>query len=80
MKYLILLIFLFQNFLYADYSMHSEAQDVIEELVSEHGFDKDYVLTILKSAKKQCCADTIYQNISDIISISGRERFILPMK
>ena len=53
MKYLILLIFLFQNLVYADYSKHSEAQDVIEELVSEHGFDKDYVLTILQSAKKQ---------------------------
>ena len=39
--------------MYADYSKHSEAQDVIEELVSEHGFDKDYVLTILQSAKKQ---------------------------
>ena len=39
--------------MYADYSEHSEAQDVIEELVSEHGFDEDYVLTILQSAKKQ---------------------------
>tara|TARA_E500000075_G_scaffold115343_1_gene112062 strand:- start:305 stop:1291 length:987 start_codon:yes stop_codon:yes gene_type:complete len=38
---------------YADYSEHSEAQDVIEELVSEHGFEEDYVLTILQSAKKQ---------------------------
>ena len=53
MKYLILLIFLSQNLVYADYSKHSEAQDVIEELVSEHGFDKNYVLTILQSAKKQ---------------------------
>ena len=39
--------------MYADYSEHSEAQDVIEELVSEHGFEEDYVLTILQSAKKQ---------------------------
>ena len=53
MKYLILFIFLFQNTVYADYSKHPEAQDVIEELVSEHDFDKDYVLTILQSAKKQ---------------------------
>ena len=53
MKYLILLIFLSQNLVYADYSKHSEAQDVIEELVSEHGFEEDYVLTILQSAKKQ---------------------------
>ena len=36
--------------------------------------------TILTSCEKQCCADTKYQIISDIISISGRERFILPMK
>ncbi len=53
MKYLILFIFLFQSYVYADYSKHYEAQDVIEELVLEHGFDKDYVLTILQSAKKQ---------------------------
>ena len=53
MKYLILLIFLSQNLVYADYSKHSEAQDVIEELISEHGFDKNYVLRILQSAKKQ---------------------------
>ena len=53
MKYFFIFIFLFQNLVYADYSEHSEAQDVIEELVSEHGFDEDYVLTILQSAKKQ---------------------------
>ena len=53
MKYFFIFISLFQNLVYADYSEHSEAQDVIEELVSEHGFDEDYVLTILQSAKKQ---------------------------
>ena len=53
MKYFFIFISLFQNLVYADYSEHSEAQDVIEELVSEHGFEEDYVLTILQSAKKQ---------------------------
>ena len=53
MKYFFIFIFLFQNLVYADYSEHFEAQDVIEELVSEHGFEEDYVLTILQSAKKQ---------------------------
>lgn len=53
MKYFFIFIFLFHNLVYADYSEHSEAQDVIEELVSEHGFEEDYVLTILQSAKKQ---------------------------
>ena len=53
MKYFFIFIFLFQNLVYGDYSEHSEAQDVIEELVSEHGFEEDYVLTILQSAKKQ---------------------------
>ena len=37
----------------ADYSEHPEAQDVIETLVSEHGFDESYVIKILQTAKKQ---------------------------
>ena len=52
MKYLFALLF-FSSFILADYSKHPEAQDVIEILVSEHGFDKNYVTKILQTAKKQ---------------------------
>ena len=52
MKYLFVLLF-FSSVILGDYSKHPEAQDVIEILVSEHGFDKNYVTKILQTAKKQ---------------------------
>ena len=52
MKYLFILLF-FSSAILGDYSKHPEAQDVIEILVSEHGFDKNYVTKILQTAKKQ---------------------------
>ena len=53
MKYLFAFFLFFSNFVFADYSEHPEAQDVIETLVSEHGFEKGYVLEVLKGANKQ---------------------------
>jgi len=53
MKYLFILFLLFSNDILANYSNHPEAQDVIEILVTEYGFDKNYVVQILKTAKKQ---------------------------
>ena len=47
--------------MFADYSEHPEAQDIIETLVKEHGFDKSYVIQILKTAKKQ---DSILKSMS----------------
>ena len=47
--------------MFADYSEHPEAQDIIETLVKEHGFDKSYVIQILKTAKKQ---DSLLKSMS----------------
>ncbi len=61
MKYLFILFLLFSNAILANYSEHPEAQDVIETLVSEHGFDKSYVTQILQTAEKQ---EKILQSMS----------------
>jgi len=53
MKYFLSFLFLFVNLAYADYSDHPEAADVINTLVTEHGFEKSYVIKVLQSAKKQ---------------------------
>jgi membrane-bound lytic murein transglycosylase B len=53
MKFLFIFFLFFSSFLFADYSEHPEAQDIIETLVEEHGFDRSYVIQILKMAKKQ---------------------------
>ena len=53
MKYLFILFLLFSNTILGGYSKHPEAQDVIKTLVSDHGFDKNYVIKILQTAKKQ---------------------------
>ena len=53
MKYFLSFFFLFANLVYADYSDHPEAADVINTLVTEHGFEKSYVIKVLQSAKKQ---------------------------
>ena len=53
MKYLFIVFLIFSNPILANYSEHSEARDVIETLVKEHGFDESYVIQILKTAKKQ---------------------------
>jgi membrane-bound lytic murein transglycosylase B len=53
MKFLFIFFLFFSSTLFADYSVHPEAQDIIETLVEEHGFDRSYVIQILKMAKKQ---------------------------
>jgi len=53
MKYFLSIFFLFANPAYADYSDHPEAVDLIDTLVSEHGFERSYVVKVLQSAKKQ---------------------------
>jgi hypothetical protein len=52
MKNFLFLIFILVNFSYADYFEHPESQEIINELVEIHGFDKKYVETVLKDAKK----------------------------
>ena len=61
MKYLFLLCFLLSNNIIANYSQHPEAKDVIETLVIDHGFDENYIIEILETAKKQ---DRILESMS----------------
>ena len=61
MKVLIIILFFSTNNIFADYSEHPEAQEVIETLVRDHGFEKNYVIQILQSAKKQ---EKILQSMS----------------
>ena len=61
MKYLFILFIFFSNVILADYSKHPAAQDVIKTLVSEHGFDQNYVSEILQTAIKQ---DQILESMS----------------
>ena len=53
MRFLFILALLFTNYIFADYSKHPEAQDVINTLVKEHGFDESYLVKTLQTAKKQ---------------------------
>ena len=52
MKYILPILF-FHLAIFADYSNHPDAQEVIDELVINHGFDKSYVVGILKDAKRR---------------------------
>ena len=61
MKFLFIFILFFSSSIFADYSEHPEAQDIIDTLVKEHGFDRSYVIQILKTAKKQ---DRILESMS----------------
>ena len=49
------------NAILANYSEYPEAKEVIETLVNEHGFDENYVIQILQTAKKQ---EKILQSMS----------------
>ena len=53
MKYFFIILFLLSNDIFADYSEHPDAKEVIETLVRDHGFEKSYVIKVLESAKKQ---------------------------
>ena len=53
MKNLLFLIILFNLSVFADYSNHKDSREVIDELVSKHGFDESYVIDVLKQAKKR---------------------------
>lgn len=61
MKHLLFICIFFASFSFADYSKHPEAVDVINLLVTEHDFDRNYVIQVLKSAQKQ---DNILESIS----------------
>lgn len=60
-KLFTLLIIFFSAYVPANYSEIPASKQIIEELVNEHGFEKEYVLDVLSNAKKQ-------QKIIDSIS------------
>ena len=49
MKHILPILF-FHLAIFADYSVHPDAQDVIDELIYKHGFEEEYVLSILQMA------------------------------
>ena len=49
MKKIILITLIFTLSIGADYSNHQDSQMVIDELVTKHGFEESYVISILKS-------------------------------
>ena len=61
MKYFFTILLFLSNDIFADYSKHPDAKEVIETLVQDHGFEKSYVIKVLESAKRQ---EKILQSIS----------------
>jgi membrane-bound lytic murein transglycosylase B len=53
MKKVIFLSLIFNLSIFGDYSNHIDSKIVIDELVLKHGFDKSYVIEVLKNAKKR---------------------------
>ena len=52
-KIFLFTIIIYSISIFADYSMHKDSEQVIDELVNEHGFDKTFVINVLKNAKKR---------------------------
>ena len=52
-KIFLFTIIIYSISIFADYSMHKDSEQVIDELVNEHGFDKSFVINVLKNAKKR---------------------------
>ena len=61
MKYFFITLLFLSNYIFANYSEHPDAKEVIETLVRDHGFEKSYVIKVLESAKKQ---EKILQSMS----------------
>ena len=53
MKILLFITLIFNLSIFADYSNHKDSEKVIDELVTKHGFERTYVLEVLKDAKKR---------------------------
>ena len=61
MKYFFITLLCLSNYIFSDYSKHPDATEVITSLVIDHGFEKNYVIKVLESAKKQ---EKILQSMS----------------
>ena len=53
MKILLFITLIFNLSIFADYSIHKDSEEVIDELVTKHGFERAYVIEVLKDAKKR---------------------------
>ena len=53
MKILLFITLILNLSIFADYSTHKDSEKVIDELVTKHGFERAYVLEVLKDAKKR---------------------------
>ena len=53
MKTLLFITLILNLSIFADYSTHKDSEKVIDELVTKHGFERAYVLEVLKDAKKR---------------------------
>ncbi len=53
MKTLLFITLIFNLSIFADYSSHKDSEKVIDELVTKHGFERAYVLEVLRDAKKR---------------------------
>ena len=52
-KVLLFTTIIYSLSVFTDYSMHVDSEEVINELVNEHGFEKTFVINVLKNAKKR---------------------------
>ena len=68
MKKLKFIILIFSINLYADYLMHPKTEALIDELVNEHGFERDYVSEVLASAERK---QKIIDSISNLLNLPG---------
>tara|TARA_B100001175_G_scaffold316777_1_gene331594 strand:- start:2015 stop:3049 length:1035 start_codon:yes stop_codon:yes gene_type:complete len=61
MKNFLPIFVFFSSLIFADYSNHPQAQDLINSLVNDHGFERSYVVKVLKTAQKK---DKILESVS----------------
>ena len=61
MKNFLPIFVFFSSLSFADYSNHPQAQDLINSLVNDHGFERSYVVKVLKTAQKK---DKILESVS----------------
>ena len=61
MKIFLPIFLLFASLSFADYSNHPEAKDLVDSLVKDHNFEREYVVEVLKAAQKK---DNILKSLS----------------
>lgn len=51
--FVLLVLFLSPNIVFADYSKNAKAIELIDELVKEHGFDRSYLVSLFSEAERK---------------------------